>query len=329
MSQLKLRLLFIASFLFCKTAALSRIIFPDDDRYIPNGSNYNNRYDNDQQSSDDVRTRKGNLDLFPRPGVCGPIKPNNNIYGGTEVELEDFGWLANLEYKKDDSNVIVVGCAGNIINRRYILTAAHCVTGSVLASLGRLISVRVGDHNIDTPNDCNENNFCIDPPQYFGIEKIIVHEKYGRYMQKRSTNDIALLRVDRNIMYSSSVTPICLATVADTIPPLEAGAKLIAVGWGHTGNASYSPVKLMVEEPYVENKDCPLAVSMESHLCSGGVIREGSCTGDSGGGLYRTIGSAWFIEGIVSYGRGCGLEVASVNTRVSSYLDWIEKNVFP
>uniref|UniRef100_A0A1I8PAU9 Peptidase S1 domain-containing protein n=1 Tax=Stomoxys calcitrans TaxID=35570 RepID=A0A1I8PAU9_STOCA len=322
---LLIKILIISAICICKVT--STYSMTNDESDILHG---------EQKDNDEVPVLKGfeNSELFPRPGVCGPISAKMflNVYGGSEASLGDFTWLANLEYKTDDGD-LEVACAGNIINKRYILTAAHCVTGEILIKKGQLVSVRVGDHNIDTAKDCNEY-VCIDPPQYLGIEKVIAHENYRKVMGKRgSVNDIALLRVDRDIEYSKSVAPVCLPSVVPTLKPLEPGMKLTAAGWGHIGSRSYSPVKLTVSLPYVANENCTLSVD-ESHLCAGGRFREDTCSGDSGGGIFRLhhlelfqAPFIWIIEGIVSYGRGCGLEEPSVYTRVTSFMDWIQQNV--
>lgn len=55
-----------------------------------------------------------------------------------------------------------------------------------------------------------------------------------------------------------------------------------------------------------------------------------SFQGDSGGPLQiRGDSGKYYIVGIVSYGAGCATKTPSVYTRVSSYLDWIEKYVWP
>lgn len=92
--------------------------------------------------------------------------------------------------------------------------------------------------------------------------------------------------------------------------------------------ARYSAAKRKVELPYVENNECSIKVAPEQ-LCAGGEYKKDSCTGDSGGGLVRLAGDSWVVEGIVSYGRGCGLERPGVYTRISSYISWIQANVQP
>ena len=63
-------------------------------------------------------------------------------------------------------------------------------------------------------------------------------------------------------------------------------------------------------------------------LCISG---QDSCTGDSGGPLvFREYSDdPWYQVGVVSFGYGltCGSEYPGVYTKVSGYLDWIEKHL--
>jgi secreted trypsin-like serine protease len=54
--------------------------------------------------------------------------------------------------------------------------------------------------------------------------------------------------------------------------------------------------------------------------------------GDSGGGVVsiKDDNKCMFVLlGITSYGKGCGFNMPAIYTRVSSYIDWIEANVWP
>ena len=59
-----------------------------------------------------------------------------------------------------------------------------------------------------------------------------------------------------------------------------------------------------------------------------------SCQGDSGGPLLLRDGNLadepWYLIGIVSFGTSnCGIGAPAVYTKITNYLDWIEKNLRP
>ncbi|XP_005185364.2 serine protease 7 [Musca domestica] len=297
-----------------------RIIFPSDDEEKNSYQTSTRRQDTSTEIPQDYD------ELFPKPPVCGPISLVNKIYGGEEAELGEFPWLVNLEHKKANGDLVSV-CAGNIINHRYVLTAAHCIKGKIEEKVGKVVSVRVGDHNTQTQIDCN-NFGCIDPFQRLNVERIIVHKNFNTNPKIYNIHDIALIRTDRPIIYTDTVAPVCLPNVLPNIPQLRNGMKLSVAGWGHNGTVKYTASKQKVEVPYVENNNCPYLLADEQ-LCAGGEYRKDSCTGDSGGALTRLSPEGWWIEGLVSYGRGCGLETPAIYTRIRSYIDWIRSNMEP
>ena len=68
-----------------------------------------------------------------------------------------------------------------------------------------------------------------------------------------------------------------------------------------------------------------------TQLCAGGYPKPGKtlCSGDSGGPP-QCVGSdgLWYQYGTLSYGGGCGeANVPDTFTRVSYYIDWIEKTI--
>lgn len=52
----------------------------------------------------------------------------------SRIEPDEFSWLGSLEY----GNGTIGICAGSVINSRYVLTAASCVTGTKIRRLGGL-----------------------------------------------------------------------------------------------------------------------------------------------------------------------------------------------
>jgi serine protease 7 len=77
----------------------------------------------------------------------------------------------------------------------------------------------------------------------------------------------------------------------------------------------------------------PSIVIISSQICAGGKLGKDSCNGDSGGPLmaYDATTQLWNLVGVVSYGpEPCGLEGwPGVYTRVTKYMDWIEKTIQP
>ena len=62
-------------------------------------------------------------------GDCGTRTILSNIVGGSYTKLGDFPYMALLGYEKKDGE-IKFACGGSLINRKYVLTAAHCVKNS-------------------------------------------------------------------------------------------------------------------------------------------------------------------------------------------------------
>lgn len=74
--------------------------------------------------------------LIPEPELeqCGLQENDNRIVDGTIADLDEFPWMALLQYKKRGK--IEPGCGGTLINNRYVVTAAHCADSRFLKSVG-------------------------------------------------------------------------------------------------------------------------------------------------------------------------------------------------
>ncbi|XP_055850364.1 uncharacterized protein LOC129914937 [Episyrphus balteatus] len=263
---------------------------------------------------------------LPGPPACGGVTLQNKIYGGDDTDLSEFPWLAIFEYRRRNGQRST-NCGGSLINQRYIITAAHCVAGATEREVGPLVSVILGEHDTTRTIDC-VGSTCAGPALRYGVEEARAHESYSDAQPHRH-NDIGLVRLDRNVIYSDQIRPICLPF---TLPneQLPSGTLLTVAGWGRTLNTRKSAIKQKVQVPLTDQGECRQKFLkrniqiIDAQVCAGGVYAEDSCDGDSGGPLMSFRQGVWVLEGIVSFGVKCGFQGwPAVHTRVESYDNWI------
>ncbi|XP_043652928.1 serine protease 7 [Drosophila teissieri] len=271
--------------------------------------------------------------VLPSPPKCGPHSFSNKVYNGNDTAIDEFNWMALLEYV-DNRGRRELSCGGSLINNRYVLTAAHCVIGAVETEVGRLTTVRLGEYDTSKDVDCVDE-ICNQPILQLGIEQAIVHPQYDP-ANKNRIHDIALLRLDQPVLLNEYIQPVCLPLVS-TRMAINTGELLVVSGWGRTTTARKSTIKQRLDLPVNDHDYCARKFAtrnihlISSQLCVGGEFYRDSCDGDSGGPLMRRgFDQAWYQEGVVSFGNRCGLEGwPGVYTRVADYMDWILETIRP
>lgn len=168
---------------------------------------------------------------------------------------------------------------------------------------------------------------------YFGIRKKIVHGHYTKDNNLTIHNDIALLRLNREIPFDDVLKPVCLPNVNVREP--DSSTHLIVAGWGREDNENDSPAKRAASIPILTDPTvCEFTHS--SRMCAGvlssrGLRARSSCKGDSGGPLmYQFNRRKMMIEGIVSFmpGGHCINDYFPTHyTRVRHYIAWINANM--
>lgn len=274
------------------------------------------------------------------PKDCGHSVTDRIAFGNV-TKVFSYPWMALLRY--ETNGAILDGCGGSLINKRYVLTAAHCLK---VRSTLTLDHVRLGEHTKNQEIDCNvykeedgtEEKDCAGPVEDIKVESFVVHPDYNR---PRYSNDIGLIRLARDVVMQDHIQPICLPAT----PELRSKQfdKYIVTGWGTTENQSLSDVLLEAILPRVNNDVCQQKMTQnrlnvqlsDKQMCAGGEKQVDTCRGDSGGPLgYSSTynGRARFIQfGVVSAGvDSCGLKsVPGIYCRVGSYMDWILDNLQP
>ncbi|ALC46395.1 CG30098 [Drosophila busckii] len=260
---------------------------------------------------------------------CGK-KSNIKLSGGEVTRIGEFPWLALLKYETTGRPFL---CGGSLISDQFVLTAAHCVAS------GKIIGVRLGEHNLDTEEDCQylggRRRECLPPYEEYGISEIRQHPSYK---ENTINYDIALLKLDRPVKFKQHIKPVCL--------PIDANSKDIAydqsfftAGWGRTEKDVASSVLL---KAVVKRQDLNVcrnyfidAPVTENHICAVGEGILHTCRGDSGGPVFfrnafkETI--RYVQYGIVSFGgRRCGTNrnQPSVFSNVIDMLPWITQNLY-
>ncbi|XP_043472965.1 serine protease easter-like [Leptopilina heterotoma] len=270
------------------------------------------------------------------PTNCGQ-ETMGRIVGGEVTDIDEFPWMALLEYQTP--NGIKTLCSGVVINKRYVLSAAHCIKGKGLPKNYRAVNVRLGEYDTTSNPDCiiqSGYQVCADPIVIIPIQEIITHEDYVPN-SKGQPNDIALLRLSKDIVFTNYIQPICLPQNSNV------ESLLYTAGWGRTEYGTNSDKKLKLSVPAVSIERCiPWYRSAGANLghgqiCAGGDKGRDSCRGDSGGPLMaKSRGTVdnkpkWVSVGIVSFGPSpCGREGwPGVYTKVHDFMPWILRNMRP
>lgn len=153
------------------------------------------------------------------PSSCGLPLPGDKIHGGTPADLGAYPWMAVLGFQSGEAITVEWACGGSLINNRYVLTAAHCT--DIAVSNRTLSVIRLGENNLETDIDCRgtgRNRICSPAVQDFSPEEVILHPDYRK--RGFQSDDLAIIRLDRPVEFSTFIQPICLPEPGDTLDSL-------------------------------------------------------------------------------------------------------------
>ncbi|GMR35923.1 hypothetical protein PMAYCL1PPCAC_06118 [Pristionchus mayeri] len=209
------------------------------------------------------------------------IMPENRVIGGNETEPNAWPWTVQLVYKN------VFQCGGSLINESFVVTAAHC------------IGIRLPQHYIVLSGGHRRMS-----GRPHKVIKLFVHPLYNPFFY---LYDIALLKIAPEVKLGESAQVIALPKM----PPLDFEMCTIA-GWGLTETGRGSRLR-QARVPIVPFLECIRPIKYWGRIFPGTMLCAGypkggidSCKGDSGGPLMCERDGQWELQGVVSWGEGCG-----------------------
>ncbi|XP_043923954.1 transmembrane protease serine 6 [Protopterus annectens] len=239
---------------------------------------------------------------------CGFQSASNRIIGGTDSLEGEWPWQASLQVQGYHH------CGGALISDKWVVTAAHCFQDDSLASPS-VWTVYLGKNKLNMTSK-NEVSF--------KVKKIVVHQYYD---YDNHDYDIALLQIERPVMKTPFVQPVCLPDSAHIFQP---GIKCWVTGWGAVKEGGDNTNILQKADVQVISQDiCNWSYQYKitpRMLCAGYAKGEkDACQGDSGGPLVCEEPSGrWFLGGLVSWGIGCARPYYyGVYTRMTKLVSWI------
>ncbi|XP_054444397.1 transmembrane protease serine 9 [Pteronotus mesoamericanus] len=222
------------------------------------------------------------------------------IFNGTECVPHSQPWQVGLF---EGTNL---RCGGVLVDRRWVLTAAHCS--------GSRYWVRLGEHSLsrlDWTEQIRRSGFSVTYPEYQGARRNHEH-------------DLRLLRLGTPILLTRSVQPLALATSC-----AAPGTECHVSGWGTT-NRPWNPFPDRLQclnISIVSTAACRAVFPgriTDNMVCAGGIPGEDACQGDSGGPLV----CGGVLQGLVSWGSvgPCGQGgIPGVYTNICKYVNWIRR----
>jgi secreted trypsin-like serine protease len=240
---------------------------------------------------------------------AGAQTDGDKIIGGTVASPGEYPYQIAIIGDPDDPFNSQF-CGGSVIDRQWVLTAAHCMEGESPSTVWVLAGTNVLSEGGDV----------------IPVSAITTHPSYNPITLQ---NDFSVLRLSRQV--NSSLVPLIRSTQGALWP---AGTNAVATGWGNlaaSGPPDWPDDLYEVTVPVVSDATCALPTHYGSDfdpatmMCAGQAGKD-TCQGDSGGPLVVPGPSGKPIQiGVTSWGEGCGVaNKEGVYSRIANFQTWIQ-----
>lgn len=341
-------------------------------QHRPHQPNHHHHYNNKNKTTfnstvtvpvqdEDVTTSDSLVDEEDVASKCGisyfssrKFRLNKRIINGKEVDPpHSYPWIVSL-YETENDQILHHFCAGTLITKQIVLTAAHCVANYVPMSRestsymndeayqahvrrirAKKVVVYVGINYHDQKDDLKH---------LYYVQNITIHSNYKA--TPCCDHDVALLKLDRPIEIDKHSNIICLPFSLKNdrikLKELKENDKLIVAGWGLTNltgpkvnaNALQEVQLNIIKSENLCNKSkywhighvyCQIDINYKS----------AACRADSGGPIMIYENNRWYIMAILSHIAineskktfDCDINLPSFSYPIHLSINWIKEKL--